>query len=119
MFKLPNITAGAGPAPTGAAMPTHVYKVSSGGRDWMTVGTYTPGTPKVLGTFKATAGVPHSQWLVDQGAFYASKDFYDPVKQRRINIGWVSTCPVLVYLHAETGKHPKKRKKRKKEGHRK
>jgi hypothetical protein len=24
----------------------------------------------------------------DQGKFYASKSFYDPVKQRRVNWGW-------------------------------
>lgn len=87
-FPLPNTTADAGPAPVGAATPTHVYKTSSSGRDWMMVGSYTPAAPKLLGTFSATTGVPHGLGLIDLGALYASKDFYDPVKQRRINFGW-------------------------------
>ena len=31
--------------------------------------------------------------MIDQGNFYASKDFYDPVKDRRINWGWAVVAP--------------------------
>lgn len=61
----------------------------------MTVGTYAPGAPKVLGSFVATAGVPFASALIDSGNFYASKDFYDPVKQRRINWGWAQIAYVI------------------------
>ena len=39
----------------------------------MIVGTYTAGAPKQLGKFVATAGVPHKEVMIDQGALYASK----------------------------------------------
>jgi beta-fructofuranosidase len=87
-FPLPKSTPGAGGAPAGAETPTHVYKVSHGGKDWMMVGTYVAGPPKQLGSFTATKGVPNTETLIDSGALYASKDMYDPVKQRRINWGW-------------------------------
>ena len=83
-FKLPRATPGAGPAPAGAAHPTHVYKSSHGGKDWMSVGSYVAGPPKTLGNFSAMG----AERLIDRGSFYASKDFYDPVGQRRINWGW-------------------------------
>ena len=84
-FPLPaTTTPGSGPAPSDAATPTHVYKSSHGGKDWMTVGSYVAGPPKQLGTFTALG----PQVLIDHGAFYASKDFYDPVGKRRINWGW-------------------------------
>lgn len=50
----------------------------------MSVGSYVAGPPKSIGNFTMMG----SEVLIDQGAFYASKDFYDPVEQRRINWGW-------------------------------
>lgn len=61
-FPLPQHTPGAmGPAPAGAGTPTHVYKTSHGGKDWMVVGTYEAGPLTQLGTYNATPGVPHAQ----------------------------------------------------------
>ena len=48
-FALPGPTPGAGPPPASAGTPTHVHKASHGGKDWMSVGTYVPGKPKVGG----------------------------------------------------------------------
>jgi beta-fructofuranosidase len=89
-FPLPKATAGSGSAPAGAATPTHVVKSSHGGKDWMMVGTYQAGAPRELGAFNSTPGVPYAEVLIDRGAFYASKDFYDPVKQRRLLAGWAT-----------------------------
>merc|ERR1712176_215053 len=92
-FELPRTTPGAGPAPAGAETPTHVHKASHGG-DWMNVGTYVPQTePNSLGTWSATPGVPFAETKIDMGNYYASKDFYDPVKNRRINWGWAQVAP--------------------------
>ena len=91
-FKLPRRARGSGPAPPGAATPTHVLKSSIGGKDWMAVGTYAAGAPRELGNFSATPGVPAARALIDAGALYASKDFYDPTRQRRINLGWAKVA---------------------------
>ena len=72
------------PSSSSAGTPTHVYKTSHGGKDWMVVGTYAAGAPGRLGSFTATG----DQVVIDRGAFYASKDFYDPVGRRRILFGW-------------------------------
>lgn len=60
----------------------------------MCVGTYTEGPPKTAGNFTATPGIAAGlkETKIDMGRFYASKDFYDPVKQRRINWGWAQTA---------------------------
>ena len=73
--------------------PTHVHKSSHGGKDWMQVGTYTEGQPGTVGNWSATPGFSFDQVLIDAGNFYASKDFYDPVKDRRINWGWAIVPP--------------------------
>jgi len=88
-FPLPRTTPGAGSAPAGAKTPTHVHKASHGGKDWMQVGTYIAGPPKTNGNW--TALLPEVK--IDAGNFYASKDFYDPVKGRRINWGWATVPP--------------------------
>lgn len=60
----------------------------------MNVGTYTEGPAKTAGKFEATPGIKAGlkETKIDMGAFYASKDFYDPVKDRRINWGWATTA---------------------------
>ena len=88
-FELPSTTPGAGPAPQGAPIPTHVHKCSHGGKDWMQVGTYIAGPPKTNGNW--TALLPETK--IDSGNMYASKDFFDPVKKRRINWGWATVPP--------------------------
>ena len=50
----------------------------------MSVGTYVAGPPKSIGNFT----MMDKEVIIDKGAFYASKDFFDPVGQRRINWGW-------------------------------
>lgn len=60
----------------------------------MNVGTYVaPSKPNSLGTWSATPGVPFAETKIDMGNYYASKDFYDPVKNRRINWGWSQVAP--------------------------
>jgi hypothetical protein len=60
----------------------------------MNVGTYVaPTEPSTLGTWSATPGVPFEETKIDMGNFYASKDFYDPAKKRRINWGWSQVSP--------------------------
>lgn len=60
----------------------------------MCVGTYTEGPIKTAGNFTATPGIKAGlkETKIDMGQFYASKDFYDPVKDRRINYGWATTA---------------------------
>jgi len=60
----------------------------------MCVGTYTEGPAKTAGKFTATPGIKAGlkETKIDTGRFYASKDFYDPVKNRRINWGWATTA---------------------------
>lgn len=78
-------------------LPTHVHKTSCGG-DWWQLGTYEPGTPKVLGRFTATPGWEDTfaQRRIDYGNFYASKDNLYPTKsggERRVNWGWAMVPP--------------------------
>jgi len=91
-FPLPKTTPGARVSDSDPK-PTHVHKASHGG-DWMCVGTYTEGAPKTAGKFEATPGIKAGlqETKIDMGRFYASKDFYDPVKDRRINYGWAQTA---------------------------
>jgi beta-fructofuranosidase len=86
-FALPRLTPGADPAPAGAQRYNFVHKISSAG-DWMQVGTYAANSPMMNGSW-----VGAEPQLIDAGfkqgeLFYASKDFFDPVKGRRINWGW-------------------------------
>ena len=101
-FPLPPLYPGTA-AGTGDALPTHVHKRGHGSPgcdgDCMTLGTWSDGTPAAgdVGNWSATPGVDFSERLIDAGAYYASKDFWDPVgddgrggKGRRINWGWAT-----------------------------
>ena len=55
-----------------------------------------PTSVRKLGVFTPAPGPAGKEALVDAGAFYASKDFYDPVKQRRINFGWAQISCVTI-----------------------
>eukprot|EP00051_Salpingoeca_urceolata_P019773 m.291826 g.291826 ORF g.291826 m.291826 type:complete len:584 (+) comp19480_c0_seq4:2017-3768(+) len=76
----------------------YVLKASAGG-DWWTVGSYkqTDGVSKP-DTFVPASGndIHDDNQKYDFGQFYASKTFFDPVKNRQILFGWVnyrcSTC---------------------------
>eukprot|EP01052_Picozoa_sp_SAG31_P007003 SAG31_NODE_329_length_17643_cov_10.377793_8_plen_407_part_00 len=81
------------------ALPSHVQKTSSGGKDWWQLGTYLPGPRGVLGSFKVTTGWADvfKPRMIDAGAFYASKDNHYPTRHsndsRRINWGWAMVPP--------------------------
>lgn len=66
----------------------HVLKVSSfdSKRDYYGVGFYSPVT-EAFTPVNQELDVIYGL-LYDYGKFYASKSFYDPKKQRRINWGW-------------------------------
>lgn len=69
----------------------------------MAVGTYTAGPPRSNGNW--TGLLPEVK--IDAGNFYASKDFYDPVKNRRINWGWATVPPASTQtLPREVTWHP-------------
>jgi len=80
------------------ALPTTVHKTSCGG-DWWQLGTYVANGPKQLGNFSAAAGWEDlfAQRKVDQGQYYASKDYLYPTAGsdalRRINWGWATVPP--------------------------
>ena len=102
-FELPRTTPGAGPAPAGAPVPTHVHKASHQGKDWMQVGTYTAGPPRSNGNWTALLG----EVKIDAGSCYASKDFFDPIKGRRISWGWATVPPASTQtLPREVTWHP-------------
>ena len=88
LFPLPRPTPGAGAAPPGAkSPPTHVHKYSNSWLDFMRLGTYTDGAPGEVGNW-----TPWDQAAahIDGGAFYASKDLWDPNGGRRIIWGWTA-----------------------------
>jgi len=54
----------------------------------MQVGNYVENGVRQNGNWTAEKEVK-----IDMGRFYASKDFYDPVKKRQINYGWAQVPP--------------------------
>lgn len=92
-FPLPSATPGTRTAKGAGTLPTHVHKYSAGGQDWMKVGTWSDGAVNTTGSWTQTPGYSFEGVLIDAGDFYASKDFYDPVKKRRINWGWARVPP--------------------------
>ena len=89
LFPLPALTPGSERyLKDGDSLPTHVHKAGSG-NDQVQLGTWTDGAPGQKGTpgtwvqFPGSTSVP-----CDNGNTHASKDFYDPVKKRRILWIW-------------------------------
>jgi len=106
-FPLPPSYRGAGAGAPGAGTPTHVHKASHGGKDWMQVGTYTANGVKENGNWSQTPGVPMTEQLIDAVGLYASKDFWDPISNRRINWGWARVPPASTQtLPREVTWHP-------------
>eukprot|EP01050_Picozoa_sp_SAG11_P009123 SAG11_NODE_839_length_6916_cov_7.427314_2_plen_408_part_00 len=111
-FPLPKLVPGtegfAGAA--AGALPTHVHKHSSGG-DYMQVGTYDEGAENTTGIWTPLAGVGPQRIDAAPGwGLYASKDFHDPVKDRRINWGWLTTTEYGIQsLPRELHYHPQLR----------
>jgi len=70
------------------------HKSSAGGKDVYVLGTYKYATEKrTFGTFTALNedyAENDQKYKLDMGNYYASKDFYDPVKNRRIIWGWAT-----------------------------
>ena len=72
-------------------MPDHVHKSGGRGGDQVQVGNWVDGTPGpagtgTVGTWTVTDG--SKSVFCDRGKTHASKDFFDPVKQRRILWIW-------------------------------
>ena len=90
-FPLPSITPGSAAGLTDAdyaAMPNYVHKAGSG-NDQVQVGTWTDGQPGPEGVGTAGTWVQHGGSVpLDNGKTHASKDFWDPVKKRRIMWVW-------------------------------
>jgi len=78
---------------TNSSLPTHVHKVGHKGKDWMQFGDWKDPGVHQMGTWEPTPGVSHDEFIIDKGAYYASKDFWDPIKKRRINWGWARVPP--------------------------
>jgi sucrose-6-phosphate hydrolase SacC (GH32 family) len=106
LFPLPRSVADAAPALPGAAAPNSVYKCGPPsphyGKDVYTHGYHVDGEPGKLGIF-----IPYGSQTLDTGPgrTYASKDFADPVKGRRLLWGWgpgsVLTLPREILWHPE------------------
>ena len=109
-FPLPAITPGAEHyiQSHSSPMPDHVHKSGGPGGDQVQVGQWTDGKagPEghgTVGVWKVTPGT--RSVLLDKGKTHASKDFYDPVKKRRILWVWgtvpsgLQTVPRVMTYH--------------------
>jgi hypothetical protein len=112
-MPLPRLTPGTSVKP-GTKLPTHLYKRGRIGgptklQDHFQIGDWIEGKPGVVAVWKPTPDIPFQARgggvLVDEGLFYASKDFWDPVKQRRILWGWATGGPPKA-LPRELTYHP-------------
>jgi sucrose-6-phosphate hydrolase SacC (GH32 family) len=95
LYPLPRATPGTRPATTRTrtrTLPTHVRKESHGWADWVRVGTYTDGAPGHVGKWTPWPwSYGNMSVSIDHGAFYASKDMWDPKNGgRRITWGWTA-----------------------------
>ena len=102
LFVLPAARAGDDDDALSTDGPTHVYKYSwlagDASADWYLLGRYTDPPPIPIGAVGlwqpfGSGGMPDVEHKIDGGAVYASKDFYDPVKRRRIMWGHISAPP--------------------------
>jgi sucrose-6-phosphate hydrolase SacC (GH32 family) len=92
-FEFPRVVDRVNSSSPKTIFPTHVHKASISRKDWMQVGTWQDGKPGQTGSFTPTPGFDFNRKIIDAGDFYASKDFYDPLKKRRINYGWATVSP--------------------------
>eukprot|EP01059_Diplonema_ambulator_P017186 TRINITY_DN2916_c0_g1_i4.p1 TRINITY_DN2916_c0_g1~~TRINITY_DN2916_c0_g1_i4.p1 ORF type:complete len:473 (+),score=129.13 TRINITY_DN2916_c0_g1_i4:2102-3520(+) len=76
------------PLPNPAPNATHLLKASTKGRDYWLIGTYNDTTVKFTPQYSEMGELPST--LFDQGKYYASKSFWDPVKMRQVIFGWVA-----------------------------
>ncbi|MFS8030462.1 putative glycosidase [Helianthus anomalus] len=77
----------------------HVLKMAAFdcGRDYYLIGNYNPENEHFVPQSELTLG----SLRYDYGKFYASKSFFDPVKNRRILMGWVSESDSDEDAHAK------------------
>lgn len=120
LFPLPPLVPGT-QASHGQKLPTHVHKW--GHRHHF--GTWVDGSPgageehaglwtTMRGatvnvtncTRYSTAQTDEQCQVYDSGAFYAAKDFWDPVRGRRINWGWARTPQGAQTMPREMNYHP-------------
>ncbi|XP_058001830.1 beta-fructofuranosidase, insoluble isoenzyme CWINV1 isoform X2 [Hevea brasiliensis] len=66
----------------------HVMKASFNSHDYYMIGTYVPGMEKYIPDTDFTGS--NTDLRYDYGKFYASKTFFDSVKDRRILWGWIN-----------------------------
>lgn len=66
----------------------HVMKASFNSHDYYIIGTYVPGVQKYIPDTDFTS--TNTDLRYDYGKFYASKTFFDSIKNRRILWGWVN-----------------------------
>jgi sucrose-6-phosphate hydrolase SacC (GH32 family) len=85
LFPLPPKTPGAGPPPDTKREPTHVH-MSFGGS--MNLGWMEDGAPRTVGNWTPAERRGFVGRKSDHGFYYATKDFWDPVKGRRLLWGW-------------------------------
>mmetsp|Transcript_38580 Transcript_38580/g.61867 ORF Transcript_38580/g.61867 Transcript_38580/m.61867 type:complete len:398 (-) Transcript_38580:178-1371(-) len=71
---------------------TYVYKGSIQGQEWWLVGEYkeVPGLNALDKFVNTSADVLFNNQRYDMGTFYASKRFFDPVKNRQVLFAWVN-----------------------------
>ena len=91
-------------------LPNHVHKSGGHGGDQFQVGTWTDGKPG-----SASEGGTPGAWEIlagtdtvfqDKGTTHASKDFYDPVKDRRILWVWGTVPSGIQTVPRELNYHP-------------
>ncbi len=112
-FPLPSLTPGSSDNLTAeqlTTLPNWVHKAGSG-NDQVQVGTWTEGKPGPEGTGTPGTWVQQGGSIpLDNGKTHASKDFYDPVKKRRIMWVWgtlpngIQTIPRDMTYDPRTGK---------------
>ena len=90
LYPLPPLSPGTKPTP---GMPSHVHKWGCEPyKDCVEIGSWHEGAPGKVGRWEPHPSIPGYR-LVDSGAAYACKDFWDEAKKRRINTAWARVQP--------------------------
>jgi hypothetical protein len=109
-FPLPKLYPGTERYLDAAPLPNHVHKSGGHGGDQFQVGTWTDGKPGSAseggtpGTWEILAGT--GTVFQDKGTTHASKDFWDPVKERRILWVWGTVPSGIQTVPRELTYHP-------------
>lgn len=109
-FPLPSLTPGSEHyLQAHGDLPSHVHKSGGHGGDQLQVGKWTDGLPGPggrhhTGEWVQTPG--STSVLMDRGQTHASKDFWDPVKSRRILWFWGTVPSGIQTIPREMTYHP-------------